>query len=161
VRLDAMRQAVQIVRPALDTFYQSLSDEQKQRFNAFGESEQTKRRTQSASRQQPDLDKACSSTAAAGPTPIDRIERELRPTDAQRAALVDLDKASREAAETLKANCKPDDALTPPGRLEAMEQRLDAMLKALTTVQPALERFYSSLTDEQKAKFNQLNRRQS
>ena len=35
-RLDAMLAAVRIVRPALDTFYQSLNDEQKARFNALG-----------------------------------------------------------------------------------------------------------------------------
>ena len=46
--------------------------------------------------------------------------------------------------------------MTPPGRLEAMERRLNAMLAALNTVQPALERFYGSLNDEQKARFNQL-----
>ena len=33
-RLEVMLAAVKIVRPALDGFYQSLSDEQKARFNA-------------------------------------------------------------------------------------------------------------------------------
>jgi len=160
VRLEAMRQAVQIVRPPLDTFYQSLSDEQKARFNAFGEDAPNERASRSASRQ-PDISKVCSSQAAATPTPIDRIERVLRPTDPQRAALEELDKASQEAADALKANCPQDEALTPPGRLEAMEKRLDAMLQALATVQPALEKFYGSLSDEQKAQFNRLNRRQS
>jgi LTXXQ motif family protein len=32
-----MIQAVKIVRPALDTFYASLSDEQKARFNVMGQ----------------------------------------------------------------------------------------------------------------------------
>jgi len=35
-RLDAMDQAVKIVRPALDDFYAALSDEQKARFNTKG-----------------------------------------------------------------------------------------------------------------------------
>ena len=39
-----------------------------------------------------------------------------------------------------------------------MEERLDAMLQALDTVQPTLETFYKSLTDEQKAAFNRLDR---
>ncbi len=34
-RLQVMLQAVQTVRPALDRFYQLLSDEQKARFNAI------------------------------------------------------------------------------------------------------------------------------
>jgi len=37
-----------------------------------------------------------------------------------------------------------------------MEQRLDAMLRAVQTVQPALEKFYGSLGDEQKERFNRL-----
>jgi LTXXQ motif family protein len=43
-----------------------------------------------------------------------------------------------------------------PGRLVAREQRLDTMLRAVELVQPALERFYSSLSDEQKERFNRL-----
>ena len=42
-----------------------------------------------------------------------------------------------------------------------MKQRLDAMLEAIKIVQPALEAFYGSLTDEQKAHFNQLGPPQS
>jgi hypothetical protein len=37
-----------------------------------------------------------------------------------------------------------------------MEERLDATLGAAKTVQPALARFYNSLSDEQKARFNSL-----
>jgi hypothetical protein len=64
------------------------------------------------------------------------------------------------AAEFLKAKCLEDQALTPPGRIEAMAQRLEAVLQALKTVQPALELFYNSLSDEQKARFNQLGARE-
>ena len=56
--------------------------------------------------------------------------------------------------------CPSEETLTPPGRLAAMETRLDAMLKALDIVQPALTQFYDSLNDEQKARFNQLGTRQ-
>jgi hypothetical protein len=37
-----------------------------------------------------------------------------------------------------------------------MEKRLDATLAAVKTVQPALAKFYNSLSDEQKARFNSL-----
>ena len=37
-----------------------------------------------------------------------------------------------------------------------MAQRLNAMLEAIKIVQAALESFYGGLTDEQKARFNQL-----
>ena len=46
--------------------------------------------------------------------------------------------------------------LTPTGRVEAMEKRLEATLAAVKTVQPVLAKFYNSLSDEQKARFNSL-----
>ena len=46
--------------------------------------------------------------------------------------------------------------ITPVVRIDAMEQRLDAMLRAINIVQPALQKFYGSLTDEQKERFNRL-----
>jgi LTXXQ motif family protein len=37
-----------------------------------------------------------------------------------------------------------------------MEKRLDATLGAVKTVGPVLAKFYNSLSDEQKARFNSL-----
>jgi hypothetical protein len=74
-------------------------------------------------------------------------------------ALKALEEASAKAGDILKANCPTETALTPTGRLAAMEQRLDAMLQALDTVQPALATFYGSLDDEQKARFNRIGAR--
>ena len=62
-----------------------------------------------------------------------------------------------EAANLLSAECPTYRALTPVVRLQAMEQRLDAMLRAVQTVQAALEKFYGSLGDEQKERFNRLS----
>jgi hypothetical protein len=39
-----------------------------------------------------------------------------------------------------------------------MKQRINALLTAAKTVQPALEEFYSTLNYEQKARFNSLDR---
>ena len=64
--------------------------------------------------------------------------------------------AATKAAEALKANCPGYQALTPTGRVEAMEKRLQATLGAVRTVQPALAKFYDGLSDEQKARFNSL-----
>ena len=36
------------------------------------------------------------------------------------------------------------------------QRYVDAMLRAVQTVQPALEKFYASLGDEQKERFNRL-----
>jgi hypothetical protein len=154
-RIETMLQAVAVVRPALERFYNSLNDEQKARFNALSEEQPAARSAQTAGRQGPDLTQVCSGQVT-GSLPIDRVRQAEGPTEDQRAALDELDQASRKAAELLKASCNADQSLTPTGRLEAMEQRLNAMLQALNTVQPALERFYSSLSDEQKARFNRI-----
>jgi hypothetical protein len=164
-RLDAMRQriepmlqAVQMVRPALDKFYDSLSDEQKERFIAL---EGAPKAGGTANRQ-PDLTQACGGSAQqiAG-LPIKQIQQVVHPNDAQQAALDALDNATTQAATALNEGCSPtDQPLTPPGRVAAMEARLKGMLKALDTVQPAMAKFYGSLTDEQKARFDRLPPRQ-
>jgi hypothetical protein len=156
IRLEAMLKAVTLVRPALDRFYNSLSDEQKARFNAVPEAAQARRRTARTART-PDQSQACGADVTA-PVPIDRIRRAVEPSEAQDSALEALNQATRKAAETLKASCQAEANLTPPGRIAAMEQRLKATLDALDVVQPALERFYGSLSDEQKARFNRLAR---
>ena len=149
-RLEAMLEAVRTVRPALEKFYQSLTDEQKARFNALGpdENQQQARR---------DLTQMCGERAAGiGSLPTERIERAVRPTEAQRIALKELEEAMSEAGNVLKSDCPTYRPLTPIGRLEAMEARLSAMLRAVTTVEPALEKFYGVLSDEQKERFNRL-----
>ena len=151
-RLEAMLQAVTQVRPALDRFYSSLSDEQKSRFNAVQEAPARRRTART-----PDLSQACGADVAA-PVPTDRIRRAVDPSESQAAALDALNEATRRAAEDLKASCTGEANLTPPGRVAAMEQRLKAALQALDVVQPALDRFYGSLSDEQKARFNRLPR---
>jgi LTXXQ motif family protein len=152
-RLQVMLAAVQTVRPALDRLYQSLSDEQKARFNAVGLANDA-----AAGRDQRNLTTLCDQrTPGVTDLPIDRIAQAVRPTSAQQQASLDeLKDASLKAAEGLKANCPSYQALTPTGRVEAMEKRLDAMLATVKTVQPALTKFYDGLSDEQKARFNSL-----
>jgi ABC-type transporter MlaC component len=151
-RLAAMLQAVRTVRPALDAFYQSLNDEQKARFNALGPDEQDQAQAQR------DLSQACNERASGiASLPFDRIERAVEPDDAQRSALSALQDAAAQAVNLLQSDCPTYRSLIPTGRLEAMEQRLDAMLRAIEIVQPALARFYGSLSDEQKERFNRLS----
>jgi hypothetical protein len=150
-RLEAMALAVRTVRPALEKFYQSLNDEQKARFSALGSDDnqqQVKR----------DLTQVCGERASgiAG-LPLERIERAVQPDEAQRVALKQLQDATSQAANLLRSDCPTDRALTPVGRLQAMEQRLDAMLRAVQTVEPALQKLYASLGDEQKERFNRLS----
>ncbi|TMK07617.1 MAG: hypothetical protein E6G75_23180 [Alphaproteobacteria bacterium] len=134
-RLDAMLAAVRTVRPVVEKFYQSLNDEQKARFNALSPDNQ-----QQAQR---DLTQACNARASGvASVPLERIERAVQPDGAQRSAFKELQDATSKAASLLSAECPTYRPLTPVGRLQAMEQRLDAMHRAVETVQPALERFY-------------------
>jgi hypothetical protein len=157
-RVDAMLKAVQTVRPALDQFYQSLSDEQRERFIAADQGDQQAGRPQRGA----DLNHLCQGDLnTASGLPIDRIKQTLRLDPDQDNALRALDEATLDSAKMLQAKCQPDQSLTPTGRLAAMEDRLQTMSKALETTQAALAKFYGSLSDEQKAQFDRINARPS
>src|SRR5262245_34020935 len=152
-RLQVMLAAVQTVSPALEGFYKSLSDEQKARFTAIAPAGDAA----AAGKDRRDLTNFCDERSS-GTTdlPIERIDQAVQPTPAQRPALDELKDASIKAAEGLEVSCPSYQTLTPTGRVEAMEKRLDATLGAVKTVGPALVKFYNSLSDEQKARFNSL-----
>jgi LTXXQ motif family protein len=46
--------------------------------------------------------------------------------------------------------------MTPVSRLQAMISRLQTTLDAIAIVQPALEKFYGALNDEQRARFDAM-----
>jgi hypothetical protein len=155
-RISATLEAVRIVRPALEKFYNSLSDEQQARFNALGPD------IAERSQQQPQQDASAQSDTCGEPKssltnlPIERIETVIRPAGTQKEALDRLREVTEKAVQELQAACPDDVPLTPVGRLEAMEKRLEAMLQAAKLVQPALDEFYATLSSEQKARFNTL-----
>jgi len=156
-RVDSMLKAVETVRPALDRFYQSLSDEQRERFNALDQGEKATRAQSRA-----DLNHICQGqTTTRSDLPVDRIQRTLHLNAGQGDRLKALDEATIESAKMLQAQCQPDQTLTPTGRLAAMEDRLRTMSKALEMTQAALNKFYGSLNDEQKAQFDRMNIRSS
>lgn len=102
-------------------------------------------------------DLACSRGAAGlAPWGIDRIQKSLSLTDEQAAKFNELKTASQKAVKYLKETCPTNDPVTPTGRVDATEHRLEAMLEAARTVKPALHDFYGSLSDEQKARLTAL-----
>jgi LTXXQ motif family protein len=159
-RVATMLLALSIVQPPLQQFYDSLTDEQKASFNAVSADDQTVRGKRGETT---DFSQVCGAEALkVTNAPTDRIAQAINPTDDQRSALDALNGATGKARDFLKANCPAGEpSLTPPGRIAAMEQRLKTMLDAIKIVQPALESFYGSLTDEQKARFNLLGSQQS
>jgi LTXXQ motif family protein len=151
-RLVAMLQAVRIVRPALETFYQSLNDEQKMRFDAVAYSDD-----QDWPQPQEDSMRLCGGSASGfANAPLEQAERSVQPVGAQRPLLGELQNAMLAAAEFLKSSCPSYRILTRVARLEVVEQRLKALVHAVEIVQPALGNFYSSLSDIQKDRFNRL-----
>jgi LTXXQ motif family protein len=88
--------------------------------------------------------------------PINLIQQVIEPTETQRAALDEVANASVAAAQNIKAACPTQISLTAPSRLASMQQRIEAMIAAVAIVQPPLDKFYSLLNDEQKARLNAL-----
>ena len=163
-RLQATRDAVDVVRSPLAAFYAALSDEQKARFNAIGpDLAQTEARAAGTRAAAPGGQGNGCGGAKPGliDLPIERIADAVRPRGEQEAALDRLREATANAVAALQGACPDTVAATPVGRLDAMASRLDALIAAARTVEPALESFYGSLSDEQKAQFNILGRRQT
>ena len=90
--------------------------------------------------------------ARMGEMMIERIERATQPTAEQRPGFDKLKEAAGKAGEIMRGACTAERPVTPTGRLAAAEQRLAAMLEAVRTVRPAMDIYYNSLTDEQKAR---------
>jgi hypothetical protein len=152
-RLQAMIAAANTVRMPLDDFYSSLTDEQKARFNAIGQSPQTPPgAAQPASPAQ-----LCGPQNAVPVVSSERIERAVQPDAQQRSELVALRDAATKADDMILAACPAEAPLTPPGRLQAVLNRLEAMVKGVETVRPALQSFYASLTTQQKARFDAMS----
>lgn len=152
-RVNATLEAVKIVRPALENFYNSLSDEQQANFNALGPNVGERSPPQ---QQQADVAGCGDPKSGLTQLPIQRIEAVLHPAGRQKEALDRLGEATAKGVEGLQAACPNDVPLTPVGRLEAMQHRLEAMLTAAKLVEPALDEFYATLSSEQKARFNTL-----
>ena len=93
--------------------------------------------------------------------PAEEIEARLHPNDTQRAALKALQIANARAVDILNAECLPQDATTPPARLDAVDGRLEAMRQAVNLVTAALEDFYATLSDEQKAQFEAIGQKRT
>jgi hypothetical protein len=176
-RIEAMRQAVLTLQSPLGKLYDQLNDAQKGRLNAIGDARRrtSDSRSASAAAKCADLLRTGMGPFGTGQSgmgqsggqsemggtaalqwPSGEIEERLHPTDDQRATLGVLQDASAAAAEMLQEACEQDDALTPPARLAAVAQRLDAWLEAVKPVGEALEDLYATLSDEQKAQFEAI-----
>ena len=88
--------------------------------------------------------------------PVRHIEEVVQPTAQQQSVFDDLKKETQNADDQLKLSCRTAVANSPVARLDTVEARLSAMADAIKAVRPNLEKFYASLSDDQKARFNMM-----
>jgi len=147
-RLEAMKAAIARIRTPFEEFWESLDDDQKANLTAFNA-----QRAPLA----PKVPAAQSCTPPETlPWPAGEIAEKLHPNDAQREALDVLSRMTELGRNTLNFDCQPEDDLSPPDRLATVDTRLDAMLDAIALIRPALDDFYATLNDAQKAQFETI-----
>jgi hypothetical protein len=61
--------------------------------------------------------------------PVDEIQQLTHPTDEQRAALDEFGNTSVQAAQIVKASCPTEISSTAVGRIDALQQRVQACSK--------------------------------
>ena len=156
-RLAAMIQAVQVVRGPLYEFYNSLTDEQRRNFDALGAAKLQNGAKAPAS---VPAAQACGSLRPAGgefsQLPVERIEETIRLARRRRGG-------STAQVRRIQGRKRSSDIMPKPdagnGRGSARRCRHAApiaLLLAVKTLHPALDEFYASLDDEQKAHFNTM-----
>jgi hypothetical protein len=109
-----------------------------------------------------DLSAACVGFAPGIPDlPIGKIEQIAGPNQDQRAASNSLKAAAAQASEILRQACPAQMPLTPVARLNAVEQRLQAMEKAGDLVRGPLIRLYNLLTNAQRQRLDAVETAQN
>jgi LTXXQ motif family protein len=141
-QIQTLSMALDLIRPPLQQFEQSLNADQRSHFAAFA--------SESAAAG------SCGTPPAAVDRPVAEIEQRVAPSEDQRGALDDLKQAFAGAASDLDAHCPKSWPAMPLARLEAMESRLDASWRAALAMQVALAQFQSKLTEQQRARFDAL-----
>jgi hypothetical protein len=140
VRLVAMLRGIESMRPLLARFYSLLTNAQKTQLDWPA----------TAGTQ-------CGEELRTFPVlPHERVVRELQVNGAQRAALCELQQALTVARAMTQTPCAGEDRLTLMARLDRVQARLDAGLRALEVIEPALTVFYGLPGQEQKNRFNQI-----
>jgi hypothetical protein len=83
--------------------------------------------------------------------PFDSMAQIVNPDDSQRQALDQLQAVAKSTADALRSNCPRDTPAQPAARFDAVEHAVDAAVEGFNSLQPALQAFYGTLDDEQKA----------
>jgi hypothetical protein len=149
-QIQILTMAADMIRQPLQEFEQSLTDEQRAKFNGGPVGRNASARADKTKRP------ACGSAAPAIDWSIGEIDKSVQPTEAQRSALSDVQQAFGKAASDLQAHCPTSVPRSAVGRLDTIEARLDATWRAILSIQVALEDFESQLSDEQKGRLQAM-----
>lgn len=164
--LDAIKSALQPLRPVFVAAYAALDDEQKARLVALAISQQqaepshqgatqAEQVTSAAETQEEPVALGCRQWPARLKSwPLNRIESDLSLSDDQHAALYSLMAAIYRAAGSVVASCHEENWITPVARLDAELIQVDALRQCVDTITPALTGFAKSLSDEQTVQLN-------
>jgi len=146
------------MREPLKTFYDSLSTTQKNGFASL-QPQSNLPPDPKATNSMNKLYQACASqNVEKSERLIKAIEMRIRPDKAQAQSLESFRKASTDMAKLMIASCAQPIPADPMARLDSANDQLTAMNYAASTVQIALGDFYSRLNNDQKARFDSLNR---
>jgi hypothetical protein len=140
-QLQTLTMAVDLVRPPLQRFEQSLDAKQKAQFAAMSAA----------------ANAGCGATPTATDWSVDQIDQSVQPGDTQDPALADLKQTFASIAADLHAHCPNPLPRTPLARLEAIEGRLDASWRAALSMQVALAKFEGGLSTQQRSRFEAMN----
>jgi LTXXQ motif family protein len=69
----------------------------------------------------------------------------------QKTALEELKQSAKEYSDNMSRACGGDTGMDIPAKLAASDKRLEAALTGVRKLKPAAEKFYATLSDEQKA----------
>lgn len=83
---------------------------------------------------------------------VDNLAKGLAANDGQRATLSDMQAVAAQVADGLSSACPSDLPASASGKMQALAEVARAYLATIDVLQPKMQAFYGSLTDEQKAR---------
>jgi hypothetical protein len=149
-RIWAMHDALLTIRLPFETFYNSLTDELRQRLRREELESTGLAAGVSEGRGQTVVDRRAPTCAEPAAGTADRIMRAIAPAahEQQRAGLEAVRQRSAAMAQLIAGSCPSDAHLDDPmARFAAAKDRLDVMLFMVMSMSPVLQQLYGSLDD--------------
>lgn len=154
-RLWDLRVAVTNLRAPLQAFHDALTSEQKAKLDA--QQSATERESKRRAPASAGAMLCHAQTQQAPQWPAEQIARAVRPDKDQQESFGALSETSSKMGMLMMGSCPQDVPATPQARLNVALDWLDTMLFATVTVAVAVDDFYRSLSEEQKAKLDTLS----